>query len=574
MEAEDNNTLPFDDKENMRNISIANQPLPDIHNKPKKRKHSSSQQSTTTDDNAKKNNQQRRQTLSPSTARRLLIEEAELQMTEQQNLITLDLTPLSTTAAAAEEPQIDLLDQEISDFLMKNNEEPEETFEKHKKHKKHKKGGGDRRSTLSPSAARAIAIDLLDTEEEALISLTTAQDLPVESGFLFSSFREAAEGEQQEEEEEPLCARSAEDCNIGQETAPTLTPEYSSSDCNGHGAMDDDQQEVEAAKALTYELDLVLSDVNDDVQVNEDFDGDINSNIERADELIETEDDEVEEEGEIASATAAVHSPPSSTKKHAPQAATSPSPVQPEFDGFGEVKTSSPLEYATPNNSQQRWANERSFTPAKLVEVSPTTAFFGRKSEGDILQQGLHILEKAASEIEGFELLESFVANSLAPSEPAVPTTTTASSSDDSKIRSSSKDCEKREVSFLERFTSELTSSSSSAAKELSSAVHEDCDYAMQQHVVYDEVVQDVTKEDMAEAEVTATDSMPQESTAMDESGGYGEDIDEMAWEIAAQRRMRERFARARWQYLWEVVSAQAANKAITHAHKRQKTAK
>ncbi len=56
----------------------------------------------------------------------------------------------------------------------------------------------------------------------------------------------------------------------------------------------------------------------------------------------------------------------------------------------------------------------------------------------------------------------------------------------------------------------------------------------------------------------------------MDE-GYAGQQIDEAAWEVAAHRRMRDRFAMARWQYLWEMVSAQAANKAITHARKKQK---
>lgn len=543
--------LPFDDKENVKNESIANQPIPDIH-KPKKRKHS--QQST---DKKDKSSQQRRQTLSPSTAQRLLIEEAELQMAEQQALITLDPIPPS-----AEEP-FDLLDEEISDFLMDNTAlsmAEEETFKKQNKHKK----GGDRsssslnrRSTLSPSAARAVAMDLLDTEE-VLISLDIAPKLPVENDddmsfkdFMFAPSPEA--NAEDNEEEEPLCAQSAEDYNIAQDAEPSLALEYNSADNSNEnsrdGVMDDDEDEG-ATKALGgHELDLVLSDVNDEIQVYQDFDANIQIAADDVDEEVE----------EIAIASAAAdkeeHSP-HLAKKHPLEHVPSPLPVQPEFDGFEEVKTSSPIMLTTPNS--QRWATERSFTPVKLVESSPTTAFFGRKSEGDILQQGLNILEKASSEIEGFEMLESFVANSLAPLGPSVVPVPPV------------EETKQREVSFLERFSTELAASSSSFNKELvgTEGSSERIEVERPTQLPLEQVVnEEIVHNSAVDLQSTAG------STALDESGDYyGADIDEMAWEAAAQRRMRERFARARWQYLWEVVSAQAANKAITHARKRQKT--
>jgi hypothetical protein len=166
-----------------------------------------------------------------------------------------------------------------------------------------------------------------------------------------------------------------------------------------------------------------------------------------------------------------------------------------------------------------------------MIATSPTRRFFGRKSEGNIVNRGLEILDGSASELEAFELLESFVSGALL-----------------------AKSMEARSPHFFSPERNVCRPMGSSAKK----------------------IVQPTfpSMETSNEADIVPASSLIHSVVDKDEIKSLDEDlgeIDEEEWERRASQRMKDRFAAARWQYLWEIVSAQAANKAINEARKKQK---
>lgn len=166
-----------------------------------------------------------------------------------------------------------------------------------------------------------------------------------------------------------------------------------------------------------------------------------------------------------------------------------------------------------------------------MIATSPTRRFFGRKSEGNIVNRGLEILDGSASELEAFELLESFVSGALL-----------------------AKSMEARSPHFFSPERNVCRPKGSSAKK----------------------IVQPTfpSMETSNEADIVPASVSIHSVVDKDEIKSLDEDlgeIDEEEWERRASQRMKDRFAAARWQYLWEIVSAQAANKAINEARKKQK---
>lgn len=190
-----------------------------------------------------------------------------------------------------------------------------------------------------------------------------------------------------------------------------------------------------------------------------------------------------------------------------------------------EIPTESLITIEIPVESELCMASELN----SMIVTSPSRRFFGRKSKGNIVNRGLEILNGSSSELEAFEL-ESFVSGVLL-----------------------AKSMEARSPHFISPdrnllaslySPSKLSQPKFSPAKTISEV--EIVSNSLSNHGVAYKNVEELHNSELRE-------------------------IDEEEGERRASQCMKDRFAAARWQYLWEMVSAQAANKAINEARKKKK---
>eukprot|EP01033_Poteriospumella_lacustris_P000720 gene723-510_t len=440
-------SVPLEDKENVPAQALSSAPSSAV--KPlRKRKHANTVLGLHHDGDAAPSSRSggaRRETLSPGTVRKLLIERVETAMSPASDSVVVPSTsetvvfedaaitdfPSTSTGSMSPIGDIDLV---VFDDESSTNASSTTTK---------RRDQCCRRSTLSPTAARLIAMEIMTEEPEEVQELEEVQQ-PEEVQELEED-QQPEDIQQSEEVQQPEEVQQLEEL---QQSTPVAT-EFAADVAHISHASDS----------------LVEPDANHDIRAEE------------------TEDALVEPETarEIQSPSASIL-----------------------LSLASEV--------------------------SDMIAQSPTRRFFGRKSEGNIVHRGLEILGGSESELEAFEMLESFVSSAILAKSMEAESPHFISPERDSKRRS-------------------IGSSSSNPKK------------------VQDELV---VFESACAANSEPTNNEAEEKSS-DEATNLADEIDEFDWERRASQRMRDRFAAARWQYLWEIVSAQAANKAIHVARKKQK---
>lgn len=481
-------SVPLEDKENIPAQALSSAPSSAV--KPlRKRKHANTVLGLHQDSDvapSSKSGGARRETLSPGTVRKLLIEKVETAMSPASDSTSVvgssKSEPTTVEDAAIAVPDYSSTStgsmSPIGDIDLVAFDDESLTNASSTATKRRDQCG--RRSTLSPTAARLIAMEIMTEEPE---EVPQSEETPL------------SEEVQQLKEVQP---------EEVQQSSPVATEEF-----------------VAEVALISHASDsLVEPDANHDISAEETEDAVLDSETivssakKSTSECVEAITDNRTQCDEDCSVNFDVSSPQSRLLSTPSRREAIPRILLP-IDGSHLVDT-----------VLISLASEVS----DMIAQSPTRRFFGRKSEGNIVHRGLEILGGSESELEAFEMLESFVSSAILAKSMEAESPHFISPERDSKRRS-------------------VGSSGSKPAKSLDELI-----------IFQSEVA--------ANSEPTIEEA---EEKSSDEAAHLADEIDELDWERRASQRMRERFAAARWQYLWEIVSAQAANKAINAARKKQK---
>lgn len=572
----------------------------------KKRKHANSNssilQSSTDDDsvNVSESSTQRvgghrRETLSPGTVRKLLIEKVEVALSppppktapivesDHQELTDIPLLPFSFSMPPIELPPpafeaSDSFPLEVMDDMIAFDDDLDDMSSSNHRRKRLDRGDSSqcRRSTLSPSAARFIAMEIL--QEETVLN-PQHQGMNAEGSIGPGKLNEPnvnsprdllpvvdTENISYEQNIEPaldvLATRmdtsSPENCDAS--PCFTSSDQYSLENVQKspiqQNIVDDDvhpstllSSAGENPSNLVHELDLALIDVMDEEEVAKRLESPMeleSSSGSPTPVFQESSFNSISEDTvAIESYDAEVNLCPDETSEQL-------------FDD-------APSEIGADDDSIHYAAVLSDVNMENAVMGSPVTNFFGRRSEGGIINRGLAILDDNESDLEAFERLESFVSE-VVSGKDIRETATSEKSSSLGQLSTS--------TSFLTKFCSQVehfNQRTRDGTIEVDALVPE-----LGEHD--DELSRresESTNSGLLSEDALETPILPSNGVAEDCEASLHdipEEIDESEWEKRASQVMRERFAVARCRYLWEIVSVHAANEAIRQMRKKAGT--